>query len=133
MRRLVLDTNILIAYWKRCRAGRPLTQISASDVQSWAQRLIELEDSNAIVTPVLVEFLCGVTDKTEMKLSRAFLRAFDPIDRGKILDADWREARRFAERVPRSGRSRDFADCLIKAIAQRLRHDVRSFDSGMPR
>lgn len=85
------------------------------------------------MTPVLLEFLCGVNDKMEMKLARAFLKAFDPIDQGKILDADWREARRFAERVPRSGRSRDFADCLIKAIANRLRHDVRSFDRGMPR
>jgi len=35
--------------------------------------LIKIEQSDATVTPVLLEFLCGIGDKQEMMLARAFL------------------------------------------------------------
>src|SRR5271165_2478850 len=116
MSRRILDTNLLIEHWRTClkrSKRRRLSQISESDVKAWAQDLVDLEDSNAVVTPILLEFLCGVRDETEMKLARAFLKVFNVIDRGRILDEDWQDARRIAERVPPTGASRDFGDCLI--------------------
>ena len=47
-------------------------------------QLIEIEDSDAIVTPVVIEFLCGARDKQELSSVRAFLRQFDVVDRRKI-------------------------------------------------
>jgi predicted nucleic acid-binding protein len=133
MRRFVLDTNVLIQHWRNSRSGIPTEQVNNGDAEVWARRLIELEDTNAIVTPVLLEYLCGVRDQWELGLARAYLKPFESVDTGRILVADWRQARRPAERVPQSGRPRDFTDCLIKAIASRLNYQVRSFDTGMPR
>jgi predicted nucleic acid-binding protein len=131
--RQILDTSILIRHWQLCRTGRSIDRISESDAEGWARDLIKIEDSNAIVTPVLLEFLCGVRDKREMILVRAFLSAFRCLDSGRTLVSDWREARRLAERVPANGRPRDLGDCLIKAIANRLNCGVRTSDAGMPR
>jgi len=94
--RLILDTSILINHWQRCRTGRSTDRISESDAEGWAKELIRIEDSNAIVTPVLLEFLCGVRDKREMILARAFLGVFRCLDSGKTLVSDWREAWRLA-------------------------------------
>jgi len=92
-----------------------------------------IEQSDATVTPVLLEFLCGVVDKRDMILARAFLKQFKAIDDRRILKPDWQEARRLAERVPANGRPRDLGDCLIRTIAQRLNYEVQSLDTGMPR
>jgi predicted nucleic acid-binding protein len=133
MRHIVLDTTILIAQWRRRRLARPLTELDEAEVERWARQLIEIEQSDATVTPVLLEFLCGVGDKREMILARAFLKSFKAIDDRRTLRRDWQEAQRLAERVPANRRPRDLGDCLIRAIAQRLNHDVRTLDTGMPR
>jgi predicted nucleic acid-binding protein len=133
MRRFVLDTSVLVRHWRGSHTGKTSTQVKAPEAESWVRRLIEIEDTNAIVTPVLLEFLCGVRDQAELALARAYLKPFQSVDKGKTLVADWREARRLAERVPKNGRPRDFSDCLIKAIASRLNYQVRTFDTGMPR
>jgi len=133
MRRNVLDTSILIAHWRRCRSARPLTEIDETETERWARQLIKIEQSDATVTPVLLEFFCGIGDKREMILARAFLKLFKAIDDRRTLKRDWQKALRLAERVPANRRPRDLGDCLIRAIAQRLNHEVRSFDTGMPR
>ena len=133
MRHNVLDTTILIAHWRRCRLARPLTELDEAEVERWTRQLIEIKKSDATVTPVLLEFLCGVGDKREMILARAFLKPFKAIDDRRTLQRDWQEAQRLAERVPANRRPRDLGDCLIKAIAQRLNRDVRTLDTGMPR
>ena len=133
MRHNALDTTILIAHWRRRRLARPLTELDEAEVERWARQLIEIEQSDATVTPVLLEFLCGVGNKREMILARAFLKPFKAVDNRRTLRGDWQEAQRLAERVPANRRPRDLGDCLIRAIAQRLNHDVRTFDTGMPR
>jgi predicted nucleic acid-binding protein len=133
MRRFLLDTSVLIRHWSNCRTGKKAAEIKEADADLWARRLIEIEETNAIVTPVLLEYLCGVRDQLELGLARAYLKPFRSVDKGKTLVADWREAQRLAERVPKNGRPRDFSDCLIKAIASRLNYQVRTFDTGMPR
>ncbi len=82
----------------------------------------------AIVTPVYVEFMCGVRDAHELRLARAFLAAFPILDQGRILRDDWEEALRRAQRIPADGRPRDFADCLIRAIAKRFHCEVLTQD-----
>ena len=57
-----------------------------------ARQLIEIEQSDATVTPVLLEFLCGIGDKREMILARAFLKLFKAIDNRRTLQGDWQEA-----------------------------------------
>src|SRR5438874_6386477 len=116
MRRVVLDSALLIAHWNRCRQG-PLDQYSEADVAGWARKLITIERSSAVVTPVVLELVCGATSKHGLRLTRAYLREFKVIDKGTILDEDWEEAQRLAGRVPRSGKPRDLGDCLIRAIA----------------
>ncbi|HEV3167934.1 MAG TPA: PIN domain-containing protein [Isosphaeraceae bacterium] len=130
---MVLDTNVLVRHWGNSRGGTPLASFRAGDVQSWARRLIDNERTDAIVTPVYLEFVCGTGDQSELLLERAYLKAFMIVDKGKISAADWKEARRLAEWVPSSRRPRNMGDCLIRAIAHRLGYDVRTFDSGMPR
>jgi predicted nucleic acid-binding protein len=133
VRRFVLDTSVLVRHWRGSRTGRTSAQIREIEADDWARALIEIEETNAIVTPVRVEYLCGVRDQWELGLARAYLKPFQSIDQGKTLVADWREAQRLAERVPKNGRPRDFGDCLIKAIALRLNYQVRTFETGMPR
>lgn len=85
------------------------------------------------MTPVAIEFICGVVDRHEMDLSRAYLGVFEVVDGGVIKESDWAEARRLAERIPTDPVPRDLGDCLIRAIAIRLGYEVFSFDGGMPR
>jgi hypothetical protein len=88
MRHIVLDTTMLIAQWRRRRSSRPLTELDEAEVERWARQLIEIERSDATVTPVLLEFLCGVGDKREMILARAFLKPFKAIDDRRTLKRD---------------------------------------------
>ncbi len=88
---------------------------------------------NAIVTPVVVEFVAGARKSRELELFRAFLACFDVIDRGQILPADWQAARRVAERIPRDGKPRQLGDCLIRAIARRLNYEIDTADQTFPR
>jgi len=49
-----------------------------------------------------------------------------------VLPQDWEEAVRLAQRVSRVPVPRDLGDCLIRAIADRLRFQVFSLDESFP-
>jgi len=132
VREKILDTNKLISQWKR-RRKRPLGDYETSDVEVWAAELIELYETNCILTPVYLEFIGGVIDRREMELSRAFLGAFSILDEGDIRPEDWTKACQLAERIPQDTRPRGAIDCLIKAITIRLRCVLVTDDTGMPR
>lgn len=132
MAKRVLDTNKLIRHWKRWKpADGRKTSRGAED---WARKLIELEDTDAIVTPVELELLGGDLTDRDRQLTRAYLRPFRNIDGGKVLEADWVEARRLIERIwPRQNpRPRGLVDCLIRAIADRLHYELWTDDGGIP-
>ncbi len=146
MPKRVLDTNILIGHFKR---QGPIGGKGPSDAEEWARGLIDNKGTDAIVSPVVIEVLVGVRDAHDLALTEAFLGMFRVIDEGKVLAADWKEAARIAKRVvsydrevPRRLRkrdrqqrpktkARDFGDCLITAIARRLKHEVDSGDEGL--
>src|SRR5438105_14327240 len=109
MRRKVLDTSVLLSHW-RSRLGA-VTSKTIADAEDWARELSTLRKSNAIVTPVYLEVVCGVTSVHELRLARAYLDQFRVIDGGAILAEDWLEARRLAERIPRNRRKRQLGDC----------------------
>jgi len=127
MLRKVLDANRLIRYWQTSRPE------NISDARRLARQLIDLKGTGAIVTPVVIEFVGGTRDSGDLARARAFLDEFDVIDNGRILAEDFVHALRLAE--PRRGitRRRSFADCLIRAIADRLHYEVDTEDAGMPR
>ena len=132
MARRVLDTGYLIRHW-RSRMRTPLNDVRADEAETWARELIGWRNTDAIVTPVYIEFVAGVRSAHELVLARAYLAPFRVIDGGSVSHEDWKLARRIAERVPRDGKPRQLGDCLIKAIAMRLNHDVESLDVGFPR
>jgi|SRR5688572_21360485 predicted nucleic acid-binding protein len=123
----ILDANRLIRHW---RAAPPR---SIADARKSAGDLCERHGTRAIVTPVVIELLGGTRDKDELARARAFLAEFQIIDAGRILPEDFVRARALAERIPHVFRPRTFADCLIRAIADRLHYDVDTADAGMPR
>lgn len=94
---------------------------------------MRLYDTDAIVTPIRIEFVAGTRTAHELRLARAYLANFRAIDGGRILAEDWIEAHRIAERVPRDGKPRQLGDCLIAAIAKRLRYDVEAKDRAFPK
>lgn len=128
----ILDTNRLIRYWRR-KCVRSTRHYTVVDARGWAQELVELEHADAIVTPIEIEFLGGVRSEHELTLAEAFLGVLPIVDGGDTRHEDWRTARQFACRGPKGGRHRDFGDCLIRAIARRLRYDVDTGDQGIPR
>jgi predicted nucleic acid-binding protein len=103
--------------------------------RDWAERLIQLEKTDAIVTPVELELLGGDLSTKDRELTAAYLQPFRIIDQGRILPEDWEHARRLIKRIPQgpSLRARGLVDCLIRAIADRLNHELWTDDSGMPR
>jgi hypothetical protein len=134
VRNLILDTNILILHWRQSRP-RDLEQCSTADAASWALELIRIHQTDAIVTPVYLEFVGGVVHRHEMGLAKAYLERFRVLDDGGITEDDLSLARQIAERIapgPEPTR-RGAVDCLIKAIARRFRCEVRTCDLGMPR
>lgn len=132
MRKRLLDTNILSEHWKR-NGGRRAEGQSAEDVRKWANELIGMYGGAAIVTPVYIEFICGATSQREMQLAESYLGVFQIADKGDMRPDDWVEATRIARRIPYSGKPRQLGDCLIRAVANRLRMDVISGDRGFPR
>ena len=130
MRRSILDTNWLCKLWQD-RAQRPLSHWSREDSRRWAKELIEIRGTNAIVTPVALEFLTGVRPG-EADLAQTYLDEFDILDGGKIPREDWERAKKYAQRIPRDGKPRDLGDCLIKAIADRFGRDVDTRDKRFP-
>lgn len=146
MNKRILDTNRLIQYWKRRRNGRAIADISAEEAASWAMDMIKDLGSRGILTPVRIEFLCGAMSQKEVQLYEAFLGELEVVDQGHIIDDDWSKALQYARRVrdQRGGRQqrvarrdrvrpRKLGDCLIRAIADRLRYDVDTADLDMPR
>ncbi|MFO0891686.1 MAG: PIN domain-containing protein [Isosphaeraceae bacterium] len=123
----VLDTNRLINHWCRSCKGS-LTRYSRDDAAKWARRLISLEGTSAVFTPVVIEFLCGARDGHELELYRAYLEQFEVVDRGVVTQADLLDAQRRASWVRGDGMPRDFGDCLIAAIASRLGYEIRTND-----
>ena len=123
----VLDANRLIRHW-RAAPPRSIAQARAA-----ARQLCDRHGTRAIVTPVVIELLGGTRDKDELARARVFLAEFQVIDDGRILPEDFVHARALAERIPHVFRPRTFADCLIRAIADRLHYDVDTADAGMPR
>jgi predicted nucleic acid-binding protein len=127
MPRKILDTSVLIAVWrKRCaEAKSPVTEVIAA---TWGEKLRDFYPSAFLVSPVILEVLSGSRTAEELQLSRAFLSPFENLDKGEIPVADWEQARRFAERIPKDGKPRQLGDCIIAAIARRLRCEVITFD-----
>lgn len=129
--RRILDTNRLISFWSRktARLGRP----ERSTARAWADELVDLEGTDAIVTPVRIEFICHANSRELLELYESFIDGFVVIDRGQIGPADWNAATRLARRVPRNGKPRQLGDCLIRAIATRLGYDVMTNEVDFPR
>jgi predicted nucleic acid-binding protein len=127
MARRILDSNRLINSWRR---HRPRNRSAARRL---ASEMTAVHGTNAIVTPVAIEFLGGTHDRDELQLAREFLSCLDIVDDGRVLPEDLVRARALAERIPHGGQARGFADCLIRAIADRLHYEVDTADTGMPR
>jgi predicted nucleic acid-binding protein len=131
-RKYILDTSLLIAHWHRCRS-RAGKDVKPQQAVAWAEELIELWESNAIVTPIHVEMVAGVKSQAELHLTQAYLSRFECVDEGRILPQDWKLAIDLAQRVPRDRKPRQLGDCLIRAIARRLHYEVKTLDQGFPR
>lgn len=130
-RRGLFDTSILIDHWNR-RSHPVVRRWTAKDARAWARELSSLRQTRATVTPAALEFLCGATTERELELYLEYLKGFELIDRGNITISDWNEAERIAKRIPRKPRRRQLGDCLIRAIANRLKYDVISTDNYFP-
>ena len=125
MKRLVLDTSVLIRFWQ----ARALTHVPFKTVRVEARRLVDVYQTDAIVTPVYIEMVAGTRNGDELRRTRVFLSEFKVIDEWDVSSEDWQEAKRLAERVPRDGRRRQLGDCLVQAIANRLRYEVFAIDT----
>jgi hypothetical protein len=88
--------------------------------------------TDAIVTPVAVEFSAGFTRAGDVKLAEQFLKNFTCLDKKSTTHADWDETMRQAKRIPPNGARRQLGDCLIRALAKRLHADVIAFDRSFP-
>ena len=129
----ILDTTVLINHWRKF--DQP--QRTTTECRLYAEELIELQGTNVIVSPVLIEFLAGARNRSELELFQAYLEPFEVLDNGLIPPADWDEARRFAQWIRtdrnRTERPRKLGDCLIQAIAARFNRDVVSSDLDIKR
>ncbi len=125
-----LDTNILIQHFK---SWKPPEAKREKDAGAWAETLIEAYSTRIILSPTVVEFLCNVHNKDELRLREAYLDAFVVKDEEKTIPEDWREARRIAKHPGFQSKERDLGDCLIMAIAKRLGLDVQTEDKGLIR
>lgn len=130
--RRILDTSMLIGHWQRSLRREP-KDLTSERVRVWARQIASLHGTRSIVTPVRLEFIAGVRSSSELDFARSFLSEFEIADDGKILEQDWRHAENLAARVPQSGKPRQLGDCLIRAIAHRLRCEVRTADKSFPR
>lgn len=126
--RRILDTSVLISYWNS-KGGRPA---DAAVAQAWATDVQRIHRSDAILSPVYLEFICGTQSSEELKLATAFLERFEVKDAWQIRREDLRKARQIAARVPRKRNRRQLGDCLIRALANRLRCEVVTSDQGFP-
>jgi predicted nucleic acid-binding protein len=130
MPKRVFDTNILISHFHQLR---PLEGKGEREAEEWARSLISSRNGNAIVSPVEVEFLCGVVNQHEIRLREAYLRTFKVVDDHKTIPQDWDEARRLAKHAGFHAEPRDLGDCLISAISDRLNLELVTGDKGLIR
>ena len=134
----LLDTNQLITYWQR-RQRTDVVHVPDPDIAAaWGRDLIASTGTDAIVSPVYLEFVGAARSGEELGAYRAFLDSFTVLDGWDIRPADLRRAKSLAERVPRRHRTdpvrpRGAIDCLIRALAARHGHTVLSDDAGFPR
>ncbi|MGD0139162.1 MAG: PIN domain-containing protein [Tepidisphaeraceae bacterium] len=133
MARRVLDTNVLINHWRRSFPLKGSNQIPHRKAVACARSLIELQNSNAILSPIYIEYLCGPQSAGGVENARNYLDQFEIVDEGRILPEDWKESKRIAGRVSRNSAPRDMGDCLIRAICNRLNMDVVTLDAHFPR
>jgi predicted nucleic acid-binding protein len=129
MAKRIFDTNYLIRHW---RNFPETTERTTENFRAWAEELIEQHGCRWIVTPVCIEMVAGVMSSEQLKLTHAYLEPFLIVDEGKIPKGDWDEAKRLAQRVPSNGTPRQLADCLFRAIANRLHCDPFTLDKGLP-
>jgi predicted nucleic acid-binding protein len=132
MRAGILDTSVLISYWHKRRSAKQ-AEPTPDDVRRWGRELIRLRRTDAIVTPVRLEFFAGAHSRDELDLFKAFLEPFQVVDDGQVTPEDWDRAFKYAERVPKDGKPRQLGDCLIRALAERLRRTVISLDQSFPK
>jgi predicted nucleic acid-binding protein len=125
----ILDTNVLINHWHRFPGREERTPAS---LRAHAEELIEVQGTKAILSPVLIEFLAGALSKNELNLYQAYLGPFEVLDRGEIPRQDWKEAERLAQWIKLDGRKRRLGDCLIQAIASRIRPTLHRIPSVVP-
>ena len=130
MAKRVLDTNILVTGFRELQ---PYASRRPADAERQAQGLLKSRDADGIVSPVEVEFLCGIVDRHQMELAEAYLEQFPVLDRGLTPVEDWSEARRLAKHIGYQAQPRDLGDCLITAIAARLRAEIVTDDKGLIR
>ncbi len=74
MSRQILDTSVLISFWK-LRAKKRKTVPNLVDAEKWAKELIALRRTDLIVTPVFLEFVAGAKNREELELYKAFSNA----------------------------------------------------------
>jgi hypothetical protein len=130
MTRRILDSQTLIGWWrKKARQSTP----TEKEVRLWAQELIHVRGTDLIVTPVYLEVLVGTTSSHELRLHKCFLAEFRNLDNRNISSDDWRNAQKYAERVPRDGKKRQLGDCLVRALADRFRCSVDTGDKRFPK
>ena len=128
----VLDTNILINFWGDCRRKYQPAQITEELARAWGRELVTLQGTRAILTPIYIEYVAGKCSELEVIWARAYLSVLHLIDDGNVTDADWRNAKRIAARVPARQGRRQLGDCLIRAISERLHHEVTTMDKRFP-
>jgi hypothetical protein len=129
-RRNILDTCILVENWRRMRAKQKKF-VDEKEIDRWAKKLIRLEDSNAILSPIRLEIMGGIHNRKEYRQMERYLSHFRVIDEGIILPQDWSQAEQLHRlEIEKHGKALGPLDSLIKAIAHRLGHEVRSEDKG---
>jgi predicted nucleic acid-binding protein len=131
MARRLLDTSVLVSWWRR-KGGRGSLEKIDDDVRNWSEELLELHAAAGIVSPVYIEFVCGFTESRRLHLGELFLEVFDVLDHWKVGKRDLDEARNIARRIPRNRKPRQLGDCLIRALANRLNYEVVTTDQSFP-
>ena len=132
MNRTVLDTQQLVAFWRKRQAETGDRTPSPDDAAEWGRLLSRRTGTDAILSLSYLEFVGGAGSGEELRAYRAFLATLDVVDGWDVRPVDLEDARRRAERVPPSRQPRGAVDCLIRAVASRLGYAVRTRDRGFP-
>lgn len=129
VRNRVIDTCVMLDIWH----GRTPSKIrvrSKKTARSAAKKWLESHPNDVILTPIRLELIGGSRDADELQLTLLFLDEFEVLDRGRILDEDWRAAERYARWIRGNGRSRGALDSLMLAVCDRLNADFFTHDTG---